>query len=179
MNRATTFLLKKRKIHRWTTHSVTFENISPLTLHTVITALFSKVCYIYLVNGWQGGLIKIISKDNLSNSFSVMPWIRKKKKRTLSVVNCLKVIFQTKLPLLLPLYASPSKKLPNRSFDLIISIFSTLANHTMQICINCFKYESKPLMTSASIHNREVFIYSFFQKRRVVCSFSRSHQNTD
>lgn len=87
-----------------------------------------------------------------------------------SVVNCMKVksSFRSNYPSYFDYILHLAKKLPNRSFDLIMSIFSTLANHTMQICINCFKYKSKPLMTLASIHNHEVFIYSFFQKRRVV-----------
>lgn len=82
--------LRKTKIHRSSTHSATHDNISPLTIYCAITALFSQVCCTYLVNGWQGGLIKIISKDNLSNSFSVIPWTQKKPRRMLSVVNCMK-----------------------------------------------------------------------------------------
>lgn len=34
----------------------------------------------YLVKGWQGGLIKIMSKDNLLKSLSVMPWGNRWKK---------------------------------------------------------------------------------------------------
>lgn len=123
VNRATTHLLRQRKIHRLPTHSVTLDNICPLTVYSAIIALFSQVCCAYLVNGWQGGLIKIISKDNLSNSFSVMPWKQKKieERWVLWTVWNSEVIFQMRIPLLLPLHASLSKTLSNLSFDLVIS----------------------------------------------------------